>query len=333
MTDAGIAAFWTWWPEAGARISAALADRKLDEALTAEVTAKVHAVHPNLTWELGPGGTAQHAFCLSAGGDPELRRLTERWLRAAPAMDAVWEFHPARRGAPGLANARLQLAEHTLPLDDMRFTVTVDPLRELMNVTSFHPAFAAMPNDMRGTATFIILDRVLGEDTVQRWLGGIRTSVEPLDKGAPFAMLIEAVGLLSRDATAERFTSLRGQAPDGQPMFATINLALKRIDHLACDTLVSVEVAVLDAAPDELLDDDEADALDDIEDELEELTTGDAVYFGCETVHGRRALHWFVAPDHPIRSALEAWAARHADRDVRLTWAPDPRWATADRFR
>ena len=60
----------------------------------------------------------------------------------------------------------------------MRFTVTVDPHRELMHVTSFHPAFAAMPDDMRGMATFLILDRVLGEDTVQRWLGGIRTTVE-----------------------------------------------------------------------------------------------------------------------------------------------------------
>jgi len=333
VTDAGIESFWTWWPEAGARIRAAIENRKLDEALAAEVTAKVQAIHPKLTWELGPGGTAPHAFSLSAGGDPELRRLTERWFRAAPAADAVWEFHPARRAAPNLADARLQIADHTIPLDEMRFTVMVDPHRELMNVTSFHPAFAAMPDDMRGMATFLILDRVLGEDTVQRWLGGIRTSIEPLEQGAPFAMLIEAVKLVSRDATGERFTSLRGQTPDGQPMFATINLALKRIDHIPCDTHVCVEVAVFDPAADGTLDDDEADALDDIEDELEDMITGDAAYFGCETVHGRRAFHWFVAPDHPIRPALEAWATRHADRDVRLTWAPDPRWSTADRFR
>ena len=220
--------------------------RKLDEALIAEVTAKVQAVDPKLTWELGPGGAAQHAFSLSSGGDPELRRLAARWHRAAPAADAVWEFHPARRGAPGLSDAKLQIAEHTIPLGEMRFTVTIDPNRELMNVTSFHPAFAAMPEEMRGMTTFITLDRVLGEDTVQRWLGGIRISVEPLEKGAPFATLIEAVGLLSRDATGERFTTLQGQAPDGRPMFATINLALKRIDHLACDTHVSVDVALLD---------------------------------------------------------------------------------------
>ena len=114
-------------PRGEARIRAAIEDRKLDEALIAEVTAKVQAVDPKLNWELGPGGTAQHALCLSSGGDPELRRLTARWLRAAPATDAVWEFHPARRGAPGLSDAKLQIGEHIVPLAEMRFTVTIDP--------------------------------------------------------------------------------------------------------------------------------------------------------------------------------------------------------------
>jgi len=333
MTDPGIESFWTWWPEAEVRIRAAIDARQLDEALIAEISAKVQAIHAKLTWELGPGGTAQHAFCLSSGGEPELRRLTERWFRAAPAADAFWEFHPSKPPAPGLADARLQIGEHTVPLGEMRFTVTLDPHRELMIVTSFHAAFAAMPDEMRGMATFIVLDRVLGEDTVQRWLGGIRTSVEPLENGAPFAMLIEAVGVLARDATGERFTNLEGEAPDGRPLSATVNLALKRIDHIACDTHVSVDVALLAPTPDGLPTDDESDALSDIEDELEELITGDAVYFGRETAAGRRALHWFAAADHPVRPALEAWAARHADRDVRLTWSSDPRWATAERFR
>jgi hypothetical protein len=333
MIEPGIEAFWTWWPGVAARLGAGIEQRAIDEALVAEITGKAQAIHPKLTWELGPGGTARHAFCLSSNGDPELRRLTERWLRAAPAADAVWEFHPARRGAPALADARLQIAEHTVPLSEMRFTVALDPSRELMGVSCFHPGFAAMPDDMRGMTTFITLDRILGEDTVQRWLGGIHTSVVPLEKGEPFGVLIEAVGQLSRDATGERFTILRGQAPDGRPMFATINLALKWIDHLACDTHVAVDVALLEPTPDGMPTDEESEALNDIEDELEEMITGDAVYFGRETVHGRRALHWFVAPDHPIRPSLEAWAARHADRDVRLTWTPDPRWTTADRFR
>jgi len=335
MIDAGIDAFWTWWTQAGAgtRLGAAIDARQLDEALLAEVNGQVQAVHPKLTWELGPGAAAKHAFTLSSGGDPELRRLTERWRRAAPPADAAWEFHPAKRAAPSFADARLQIGEHTVPLGEMRFTATLDPVRELIHVTSFHPAFAAMPDEMRGLTTFVTLDRILGEDIVQRWFGGIRISVEPLEHGAPFAMLNEAVGLLSRDAPGERFNDLRGEAPDGRPMVATINLALKRIDHLACDTHVIVDVALRDPMPDGLPDDTELDALSDIEDELEEMITGDAAYLGRETMHGRRALHWFVAADHPVRPALEAWAVAHADRDVRLTWAPDPRWQTADRFR
>lgn len=333
MIEAGIDAFWTWWPGIAPRIGAAIEQRRFEEALVAEVTAKVQAIDPKLTWELGPGTRAQHAFSLSPNGQPELRRATERWVRAAPASGGEWEFHPARRGAPALSDARLQLAEHTIALDEMRFTVALDPVRELMGVTSFHPGFAAMPEQMQAMATFITLDRILGEDTVHRWLGGVRTSVEPLDNGAPVGGVIESLGLLSRDATGERFTMLRGEDPDGRPMFATINLALKWIDHLACDTHVAVDVALLQSTPEGMPTDEESEALNDIEDELEEMITGDAVYLGRETVHGRRTLHWFVAPEHPIRPTVEAWAARHGDRDVRLTWAADPRWATAARFR
>jgi hypothetical protein len=333
MTDPGIDAFWAWWPEAAVRIGAAIEQAKIEEPLIAEVTGRVQAVHPKLTWELGPGSTARHAFSLSPNGDPELRRLTERWVRAAAAADGVWEFRPARLGAPAFSGAQLQVAEHTVALADMRFMVALDPNRELMGVTSFHPQFAAMPDDLRGMTTFITVDRILGEDTVQRWLAGIRTSVEPLEKGAPSEVLSQAVELLSRNATGERFSTLRGQAPDGRPVFATINLALKWIDHLACDTHLAVDVALLESTPDGMPSEAEDEALNDIEDELEEMITGDAVYFGRETVHGRRALHWFVVPDHPIRPALEAWAARNAKRDVRLTWSPDPRWQTAARFR
>ena len=332
----GIGAFWAWWPQGREQIRAGIEARKFEDALVAEVTGKVQGIHPKLTWEMGPGSAAQHAFCLSPGGDPELRRLTERWLRAAPAdapSNGVWEFHPAKRGAPTLTEAKLQIADHTVTLAEMRFTVTLDPNRELMNVTSYHPAFGAMPDDMRGMATYISLDRILGEDTVERWLGGIRTSAEPLENGGPFAMLLEAIGVLAGGATGERYTSMQGQAPDGRPMAATINLALKRIDHLACDTHVAVDVALADPTADGMPTDEESEALNDIEDELEDMITGDAVYFGRETVHGRRALHWFVAPDHPIRPQLEAWAAGHPERDVRLTWSADPRWTTADRFR
>ena len=126
MIEAGIDAFWTWWPGIVPRIGAAIEQRQFEEALVGEVTAKVQAIHPKLTWELGPGTTASHAFSLSSNGDPELRRATERWVRGAPAAGGQWEFHPARRGAPTLSDARLQMAEHTVALAELRFAVALD---------------------------------------------------------------------------------------------------------------------------------------------------------------------------------------------------------------
>jgi hypothetical protein len=333
----GIEAFWAWWPDGRVRIEAGIDARQIDEALVAEITGKVQGIHPKLTWELGPGAAAPHAFCLSPAGDPELRRLTEKWLRAAPSPDPSgnggWEFYAAKPGSPAFAEARLEIGEHKVALGDMRFTVTLDPHRELMHVTSFHPAFPSMPEDLRGMTTFVTLDRILGEDGVERWLGGLRTSVTPLEQSGTLPQLVQALGTLAGGATGERFTNLEGRTPGGRPMAATVNMALKRINHLACDTHLTVDVALIDPTFEGMPTDDESEALNDIEDELEEMITGDAVYFGRETTQGRRTLHWYVAANHPVRLQLEAWVGRHPERDVRLTWEPDPRWETAARFR
>ena len=163
--------------------------------------------------------------------------------------------------------------------------------------------------------------------------GGIRTSVTPLEQGGTLPQLVQALGTLAGGATGERFTILEGRTPGGRPMAATVNMALKRIDHLACDTHLTVDVALVDPTFEGMPTDDESEALNDIEDELEEMITGDAAYLGRETTQGRRTLHWYVAADHPVRPRLEAWAERHPEREVRLAWEPDPRWEAAARFR
>jgi hypothetical protein len=48
--------------------------------------------------ELAPDVEAAHALCLSANGDLELKRLAERWVQAAPAADAVFEWVRASVG-------------------------------------------------------------------------------------------------------------------------------------------------------------------------------------------------------------------------------------------
>ena len=72
---------------------------------------------------------------------------------------------------------------------------------------------------------------------------------------------------------------LRGQDGDGRPVFVTLNAALKRIDHLACDHHVAIDLALLDPTEEGLTTDEEAEQLNALEDELAPLLA-DAVYFG-----------------------------------------------------
>lgn len=83
MIGDAIAAFWSWWPTARGRIEATIGGGGFSNALVGEIVAQVNAIDPSVDWELSPGAKSQHAFCLSAKGDPVLRRTTEHEGRGA----------------------------------------------------------------------------------------------------------------------------------------------------------------------------------------------------------------------------------------------------------
>ena len=89
-----IAAFWDWWRRHAASIAATI-DAGNANDLDSELSPRVHALDPDLQWELTPGRSARHALVVSSGGSAELRPLAERWARAAPP-GATWEYYPAR---------------------------------------------------------------------------------------------------------------------------------------------------------------------------------------------------------------------------------------------
>jgi hypothetical protein len=330
MGGDGIAAFWSWWPAARGQIEAAIGGGGFPKTLVSEIAQRVAAIDKDLDWELSPGGVAQHALCLSAKGDPVLRRTTERWLAAAPAADATWEFHAARIGRPGSTN--LTLEGHQLDFAELQFAFEVDPGREVVNVTCFHPAFAKMTEQLRGTATFLLLDGAFGEDAVERWFGGIEVSATPPDGARPAAELTAAVAELERTATRDRFAILQGKDGEGRPIVVTLNTALKRIDNLTCDHHVAVTLMLLDPRPDGLTTAEEADHLNAIEDQLGGLVAGRAVYLGRETRRGQRVMHYFAADDAALKQKLAAWADGQRARGARVEWRADPTWEARARF-
>ncbi|HEY5934329.1 MAG TPA: hypothetical protein VIU61_06840, partial [Kofleriaceae bacterium] len=92
MNSDGITAFWAWWPDGRIKIEAAISSG-FDDALVAEINERVSAIEADLDWELAPGAVAEHAFCMSAKGDPEGRLVAEIWRQRGPAADATWEYH------------------------------------------------------------------------------------------------------------------------------------------------------------------------------------------------------------------------------------------------
>jgi hypothetical protein len=331
--DQAIRAFWQLWREQRHAIEAAIPAGTLREWVDA-IASHVSAIHPDLDWEFGAGLRATHYLCLSGKGNPELRLLAERWRLAGPGDDAIFEFHAARPGDGYRPEAQLDFEGTAFPLSGFRVGIEEDGERERLHVQVFHPAFSLVHEPVRGLATYVALDSVLGEDETERWLGGVDLEDVPAPGAVDLGGLLEQVADLRRRATGERFVVLRRTLPSGAATFATVNRAIKRVDHLLLDTHWQAVIPLLDPTEEGLTTSEEAEELDQLEDDLLSRLGRDAVYIGRETQEGTRVLHLHATATGPAGARLEAWAAplQAAGREVELRAALDPDWAALRRW-
>jgi Family of unknown function (DUF695) len=174
-----------------------------------------------------------------------------------------------------------------------------------------------------------ILDGEFGEDGVERWLGGVDVSDEPGE--STIEEFRAAVDELAQNANGKQFAVLRGENDDGEPVFVTANLALKRIDHLLNTMHLAVDFEILDRNEHGLPTAAEAEQLNALEDQLTAQFT-DAVYYGRETRPGRRTIHWYVPEDSAAQRIVEDFAKLHPDRKLQLMLARDPTWELTKRY-
>jgi hypothetical protein len=98
-----------------------------------------------------------------------------RWRAAAPAADAVFEYFGSRQPDNDVFTSRIQIADHQLELDAVRFAFTVDEDAHELDVAVFHPDFPVLPESARLQLTFLALDWALGEELVEL-CGNLRTT-------------------------------------------------------------------------------------------------------------------------------------------------------------
>lgn len=323
-----IAAFWQAWPTLQTGLEEAIAAR--DAAaygdLPARISALVSAIDDRLQWELGPGERAAHCFTLSAAGDPELRVVAERWLASAPKDDPVFEHSAARKPRPGFA---IQIEGHDVKPENVLVRVRTDDTRERIDVEVWHAAFAAMPENLRGTVTFLMLDGALGEDGVERWIGAVEPITSKPWGGVSLPKLVDEVEALRARATGDRWVVLKGER-EGRPIFASVNRALKRIDHLLCSYRVELAIALRDVDDQGLPSKDELAAIAEGEDRLLE-SLQDAVFAGTTTHAGRRTLVFYAMESSPMLARLETFA-REAGWSAEVRIERDPTWQWSHDF-
>lgn len=322
---AAIAEFWRWWKTARRDIERAIAASDL--RVTKDIAKRVHAIHKRLHWEIGSGARGKHVFVLSSNGDPELRAIAETWKASAPRKDKTWEYASSR---PARLDATLTYAGKPMRPAECAFTFSVDKVREVIDVTVFHPAFPKMAKDDRESSAVLLLDAALGEDGVERWVGEIEVARARPSGARTLAAFLKAVDKLSKAARRRSLLALEGTDGDGNPIEIVYNAALKRIDHLDLDQYVRIGLHLEAPTEEGLASRAEARKLGARNVDLEKRLGKHGVVLGHETIGGHRIIHLFIADK--ATKVVEQWLHRHRDYAPHVDRATDVAWEAAHQW-
>ncbi|MFK8001039.1 MAG: DUF695 domain-containing protein [Polyangiales bacterium] len=322
-----ISEFWQWWAESGDSIADAL-DAGTVQDWVEQISARVHAIDKKLSWELGPGVQSTHHLCVTSEGDRQRRVTCERWLAQAPSSSARWEYYPARQALPGEVQGQaLKLAGTEILFADFRFAMDVDETRRLVHLRVTHPSFAKLSEELRGTATFLMLDNVLGEDGVERWLGGIHIDAGPSETADtdvdPNGLRAMLAAWNSADA---QIAILEMQTNEG-PVILAVDFGVKRLDHLLMDTHCAVIIRIETPTEAGLVEDAEAAELNELEDRLFDSLGNMAIFLGRETGLGERVIHLHCDSTGRVPELIHKWGSQHPHRTIDLAVNHDPEWS------
>ncbi|MGZ6274451.1 MAG: DUF695 domain-containing protein, partial [Candidatus Limnocylindrales bacterium] len=171
---------------------------------------------------------------------------------------------------------------------------------------------------------FLFLDHCLGEDDVERWIGKIDIAEsEPTGSVGPDG-LIAAVEALRTTTSDRTFAVLRGQDKRGNPVIVTVDLGLKRIDHLFHDRHGVVTFPLGSGWPP---DSKILDAANAGEDDLLPKLDGSALYVGHVTQTGARILHFVAEIGSQAEQLTDAWLRANPSLRGSARWETDSKWA------
>lgn len=322
-----VAAFWSWWTTGRERVEQAIATGDYG-TLTGEVSALVAAIDPGLEWEFSKGRHARHLLCVTPAGKAELRARTERWRLAGPPPDAMWEYAGARQPDPDVLGNVLNFGGVDVALAQLRFGVELDEERQLAHVVVHHPAFASMPEQAQHQVAFLSLDWMLGEDGVERWIGGVEVSIASPPSSIEAGALAGVIAALQQRHPEPTWALMQGQAPDGGPIIATMRRPLKAVEFPLFDLGGSIELEFAERSAEGFPAGGALDQLRAFEDGLLAGTSEQVLLVaGHATRAGTRTIYVYCDSQGPGPTIVAEFVADYWP-SARVTWRLDPAWET-----
>ena len=330
VTARAIEAFWTWWAAHRDELAESIGDGTIQRWVDG-MTSNVHGVDRGLAWEVAPGTSSRHRLTVTAGGDPELRRVARRWLRAAPPADAIWEYGDLRT-ASGLGHT-LEIGGVQVQLEDLN--VAASRRGTGLDVQVHHPVFGQLPEQLRAQISFLGLDSALGEEAVELWLGAIEAVPQRPEGARPLAELPALLAEVVAEASPEGemgWTLLRGNGPKGPVLVSCLN-RLSSVQAPDYDEHVAVTVPFSDATAEGWPGPGSLELLQALEDHLSRIVGGSGQVVAVESCAGVRTLHFYVDSTTPAADQLRVAAGGWQQGTVGVRSRPDPSWAAVAAFR
>jgi len=172
LADEAISAFWRWFSNHHRDVEAAL-DRNNTAGLTQQMNAQIDKLSSEIAWEIGPGLVKPYMLVFPTAGGEESKVAVGRIMERAPRIEG-WEFHASRPTRPYPPEIQLPEQGLTIQTLDWHFVLKATPNADRFDLQILDDKLASLDERTALTAVFILLDSVLGEDMVERWIGDIK---------------------------------------------------------------------------------------------------------------------------------------------------------------
>jgi hypothetical protein len=251
------------------------------------------------------------------------RAAAERLRRAAPPADGTWEYASSKLADPAALSHILEFDGHRLQLDQTQLGIEVDENARRIHVRVFHPAFAGMSDNARGHISFLLLDWLVGEDNVARWIGAVEFPDTPPADARPAAELATVLRELADARKHDSWAIAELTDRSGASVVVRFRTDVRWIDHPTFDLHHTVVIRYPKEA-NGMPRPGTMEPLELLEDSLERAVEGRGVVIAYETGAGARTVHLYTDGDdqnvtEQVKAAVKSVRAKMRS-DI------DPQW-------